>query len=141
MALFLVIGSCSDDDMVKSQEFSTSDLPQTWELYFLTTGLSGESLEGDEISFEETYVFRQDGTFSKSYKSDSFQGAGKGTFIVEETGDGELIRLSYDSEIGELSQCSRENLETINISEDSTTLRNVACIAFDGPGLYYQRID
>jgi hypothetical protein len=141
MALFLVIGSCSDDDMVKSQEFSTSDLPQTWELYFLTTGLSGESLEGDEISFEETYVFRQDGTFSKSYKSESFQGTGQGTFIVEETGDGELIRLSYDSQVGELSQCSRENRETINISEDRTTLRNVACIAFDGPGLYYQRID
>jgi hypothetical protein len=74
-------------------------------------------------------------------KSESFQGTGQGTFIVEETGDGVLIRLRYDSEVGELSQCSRENRETIHISEDRTTLRNVACIAFDGPGLYYQRID
>ena len=134
--------SCSDtDEVLHSLEFSTSDWPQTWDLTFMTTGLSGESLNKDEISFQETYIFHSDGTFDKNLKNEINDLLGEGTFVVEVSKNETIIKLSYDTNIDQISYCSRDNQEYLYLSEDKKTLRNTGCIAFDGPGIYYQRVD
>lgn len=110
-------------------------------LIFLTTGLSVESLSGDEISFQETYIFHSDSTFVKNLKNETNDLIGEGIFIVEISNNETLIKLSYDTYIDQISYCSRNNQEFLYLSEDKKTLRNTGCIAFDGTGLYYQRIE
>lgn len=141
-AILVLAWSCSDiRESSDSLEFSNSDWPQEWNLNSYTTGISGETISGDKISFEETYIFHSDGSFIKNLKNETNVLIGEGTFVVEISKIDTIIKLSYDTNIDEISYCSRDNQEYLYLSEDKKTLSNTRCVTADGPGLYYQRVD
>jgi len=47
--------------------------------------------------------------------------------------------LTYEVNIDSLSYCSRDRIENMLISANRQALSNESCLAFDGPGMLYQR--
>lgn len=138
----ILIVSCSNEvNSGELLEFSSTDFPQKWKLSHINAGLSGKILDADESSVREIYVLQADGTFSKEFQDEFNQGTVDGVFELASTENRRLITLTYNFEIDSLSYCSKNNEEIMVISEDSKTLSNGSCLAFDGPGLYYQRIE
>lgn len=142
LLVILSIISCSNENnLEESLEFSSTEFPQTWKLSFINAGLSGDILDADEASVREIYVFQADGTFSKEFQDEFVQGQADGEFEVVSTENRKVITLTYTMEIDSLSYCSRNNEEMMVVSEDAKTLSNGSCLAFDGPGLLYERIE
>lgn len=139
--VFVVVTACSkDNNSDESRKFSVMDLPQTWELSYLNAGLSGELINAEEIPVLEIYVFKENGTFSKEFQDDFTEGNINGTYDLVINEDREYLILAYDVDMDSLSYCSKNNIENILISDNGSTLSNGSCLAFDGPGMYYQRI-
>jgi len=141
LLLCFLMASCSSDDTEELAGFSITDLPQTWELFQINTGLSGEVVGAEELGISERYVFRTDGTFSKQFQSTSATGAITGSFELVNNPDGSFLELTYSAAPMALSLCSDNSQEFFRILEDNRNLFNGSCLAFDGPGLAYTRTD
>ncbi len=139
---FILIISCSKDNSSEEPlKFSVTDFPQTWELSYINAGLSGEIIDAQENSVREIYVFKENGTFSKEFQDEFAKGDVVGTYDLVTNEDREYLILTYKIDIDSLSYCSRNNVENMLISDNGQTLSNGSCLAFDGPGMYYQRIE
>ncbi len=139
---FIFISSCSNDDnSVEILKFSLTDFPQTWELTSINAGLSGEIIDAEEISVREIYVLKENGAFSKEFRDEFVEGNMNGTYDITTDEDREYLILTYEIDIDSLSYCSNGNVETMLVSENEQILSNGSCLAFDGPGIYYERIE
>ena len=140
--VLLFISSCSNDDnSIETLKFSQTDFPQTWELSSLSAGLTGEITDVEEIPVSETYVFEENGTFSKEFLSTSAQGSIQGTYDITNNENRLVLTLTYEVDISSLSLCSNGSIETLFVSDDGQVLSNIICTIFDGPALNYERIE
>lgn len=141
LLLFLFLSSCSKGDNAGTLKFSLTDFPQTWELYSISAGLSGEVVNAAEIPVREIYVFKNDSIFSKEFKDEYTQGNLNGTYEVVSNKNRENLILTYEVAMDSLSYCSRDNTENMLILNNGQVLFNGRCSAFDGPAMSYQRIE
>jgi hypothetical protein len=114
-------------------------MPQTWELTSINAGMSGETIFANEASIIETYVFKQNGVFSKNFKYDFEEGNLTGTYEIVLNENREFLKLTYLIEMDSLSYCSQDRMENMLISVDGLLLSNGGCLAFDGPAMNYLR--
>ncbi len=137
--IFIAFSCNKENDSEVLKKFSIDDLPQTWELLSINTGLSGEIVMAEEVSVSEIYVFNPEGKFSKTFKDDFTEGNLSGTYELLTIENSEYLVLTYEAEIGGLSYCAKDSKEHMRISADAVSLFNGRCQAFDGPGMSYQR--
>ena len=141
IAFFLLI-ACTNDSIKESLGFSETDFPQVWILSEVNMGLSGEIVKAQDISLSETYVFMADGSFTKEFEDADNEGSFSGTYtLVKGDNNRRILELNYEGEINALSYCAQDNAETLRVSVDDKTLFNGYCVSFDGPALYYLRVE
>ena len=142
LLVFIFISSCTNDDNTAAiLKFSLTDFPQTWQLSTINAGLSGEIIAAKEISVREIYVFNNKGAFSKEFQDDYAQGNMNGTYEVISKDNMEYLKLKYEVDLDSLSYCSKDNVEHMLVSDNRQLLSNSNCLAFDGPGMTYERIE
>lgn len=140
--IFILISSCTKNGSSEDHlAFSLTDLPQTWRLTAIGTGLSGKIVDPEDIAVREIYIFEDDGIVSKQFKDESTEGLIRGTYEIVADGENEYLILTYQDGIDSLSYCSRDNIENMLISEDGRTLSNFICSTFDGPSMGYRRTE
>lgn len=147
-AIFLILGislvSCKKED---SQP--TIDIYGTWELVKLSGSWTGEIIEGEDLDFQERYIFHQDGTFIKyserawSYIGDVPEGPFQalGNFEIEPSSDVRFIfelNLIFDTGEEVVANCGQGNQEFLIINPNQE-LVNTSWAACDGPGFYYHK--
>ncbi|MFS4454699.1 hypothetical protein [Maribacter sp. 2304DJ31-5] len=128
--------SCSTDDGMESTIVDLQFSSQKWQLVRMTGSFAGSVSEGENMEWQEFYIFDPDGTFLKSRDRDGITTEATGTFeaVEYENDDHDYLELTYKtSEL--IGNCSGNNKEIL-IYRSSRRLSNTwqAC---DGPGLDY----
>lgn len=142
LLVFIFISSCSNDNNpVEILKFSLKEFPQTWELSSINAGLSGEVIAVEEISVREIYVLNEDGRFSKEFQDEYAKGIINGTYELISIESKEYLTFTYEVDVASLSYCSKGNIENMLVSDNRQILSNGSCLAFDGPAMYYKRIE
>lgn len=140
-ACFLLF-ACTNDSLEESLAFSETDFPQKWILSEINLGLSGEIVDAQDIPVSETYIFQADGSFTKEFEDTDNVGSLNGTYtLIKGDNNRRILELNYEREIGSLSYCTQNQIETLRVSVDDKTLINGYCLSFDGPALYYIRVE
>ncbi|MDO6471102.1 hypothetical protein [Maribacter sp. 1_MG-2023] len=136
--LFLVfLASCANDDDfgLESTQFVFSE--QKWELTQMSGSFQNSETTGEEMEWQEYYIFSPEGTFVKSRTI--------GDELVEATGSFEVVE--YENDLNHYLELNFETGNELagNCTGDSKELlmyRNSTMIsslwmACDGPGLDY----
>ncbi len=67
LILFVVLASCSKkEEQMKSQDFSFNEYSQKWKLVKMTGSFEGSETTDEEMSWQESYMFKSDGSFLKT---------------------------------------------------------------------------
>ncbi len=134
-----VLCSCSsDDDPIK--KFSPDRYPQKWVLVQMTGSTQDPPLTGDDMPWQEQYVFNGDKTFVKSRDRDGVQTEVTGSYDSTTFSDTEGLALMFDSDEGLIGSCTSQNLqETLFFSTDGELFNTWNWC--DGPGLKYERVE
>ncbi|SDR99586.1 hypothetical protein SAMN04488553_1219 [Gramella sp. MAR_2010_147] len=122
------------------QDLSIKEFPQKWELFKMSIGMQADSeLTGEDMRYQENYIFESDSTFSKTRIQDSTETIVRGTYSIKNQNDEQLILLTFYEENSLIGNCSTEPVEYLNLHLDTQTLFSNwwAC---DGPGLYYKQV-
>lgn len=62
LASIFIMSSCSkNNDPLESKDFSFNEYPQTWKLIKMTGSLEGSVSGGEEMTWQENYVFKAKG--------------------------------------------------------------------------------
>ncbi len=138
--IFLMAACSKSTEDLQSFNFKITDPSQTWELYQMSGGLSGELTSGEEMAWQEFYVFRSDSTFSKTRITDGLKLLGEGTFTMVDDSNESGLLLNYTSETVDqiVGNCSGDNSEYLYLDSGGDTLLS-SWWACDGPGLFYRR--
>ena len=140
--VFIFFASCSNDDnSSETLKFSVTEFPQTWELSFINSGLSGGNIDAEEIPLSETYILNDNSTFSKEFQDEFVQGSINGTYDIATSENGKYLTFTYEIDIDSLSYCSFGNVEKMIISDNEEIFSNLVCATFDGPSIFYERIE
>ncbi|WP_300440765.1 hypothetical protein [Christiangramia sp.] len=135
--------SCSNQntDEIVSLDLATMEYPQKWELFKMSVGmLTGSEVSGDDMNYQEYYIFNVDNTFSKTRIEDQTETTVKGIYSIEIKENEQGFSLVYDQENGLIGNCSLEPTEYLYIGSDHHTLLN-SWWACDGPGLFYKKVE
>ncbi|MBF9239815.1 hypothetical protein I2I05_20645 [Hymenobacter sp. BT683] len=113
--------------------------PQTWQLVELTGQRVGARWTGAELPWQETYVFRADGTFLKTRRHGAERAEARGTFAVQAGPDGRYAVLAYEAASPLIGSCAANALtETLAFQADGTLASTWQVC--DGPGLAYRQV-
>jgi hypothetical protein len=140
--VFLGFGilSCSnpDDFGLDSTQFIYTD--QKWELVRMTGNIEGSETTGDEMEWQESYVFSPNGTFLKTRTTDTEFSEATGTFeVIEKDEDMEhYLNLTYETGKTILGSCNGDGAEVLRY----LSLKRIANTwnMCDGPGLEYSLV-
>lgn len=138
--------SCTKEtnDMTSTPNITASmGYTGTWELVKMTGSLVGQESTGNDMQWQETYIFNKDKTFVKTRVHGDSTTLASGTYqlkAIEEVGDRETrlmnIELFHNIENTIIGDCSsNKTKESLFFSTDHK-LKNTwnQC---DGPGLEY----
>jgi hypothetical protein len=149
--LFLFLGSviilfsCNQDD--KNPEFNILGY---WNLVEITPSFSLSDLGGNELDFEEKYIFNNDGTFIKF--STKMKGVGEvleipaqalGQFQINPSASSQEnviyeIELVFETNQEMAANCGEGNSEFLFVTKEYKLINNTwsSC---DGPGFIYTK--
>ncbi|APS40019.1 hypothetical protein [Salegentibacter sp. T436] len=133
----------NDENQISSLDLVFKELPQEWKLIKMTGSFEGSDTTGEEMYWQETYSFSEDGTFTKSRTTEDGETLkASGEFIIsQEMGNPEkALVLTYEEEQAIIGNCYNIPVEYLYYSNDEELLLSNwwAC---DGPGLFYERIE
>lgn len=136
--LLFTLFSCSNEDDfgLESSQFVFSE--QKWNLVRMTGSFVGSETTGDDMEWQEFYIFAPEGTFVKTRIV--------GDIITEATGSFEIIEFDNDPELYlELTFISGKELAGNCTGDDkellmyrTSTMISSMWMACDGPGLDYE---
>lgn len=135
-----LMGCTSDDLTLKDTVLQFSS--QKWLLVEMTGSMVNSSSTGEDMAWQEYYIFNPDGSFIKSRERDGTVLEATGTFEVVEfdNDEGDYLELSYTSGEELVGSCwSSELTELLRFDTDNILYNTwMAC---DGPGLYYELVN
>ncbi len=136
ISIFLVL-SCTDDGSAQLDETELQFENQKWELVRMTGNIDNAARTGDEMEWNEYYVFAPNGTFEKIRERGGIISKAKGIFEVAEYNNDEAdyLELTYQTGQELIGACSADQMEVL-IYRSSTEISNT-WMACDGPGLDY----
>lgn len=138
-SLFVILSCSENNDTIESEDLTLNDFPQAWKLMKMTGSFTGSESVGQEMEWQENYVFKSDGTFLKNRITGGESESASGSYIFDSE-DQDFV-LNYDLINGIIGSCySGGTKEYLYFNEDSKILLSEwwAC---DGPGLFYERIN
>lgn len=131
--------SCSVEDYTED-DISLQYTAQKWKLVRMTGSFINSETTGDQMDWQEYYMFNPDGTFSKSRSREGVITEAKGTFEVMEydNDDADYLELVYKNGQELIGSCNGDGTEVL-------VYRSVKAIsntwnACDGPGLDYELV-
>ena len=130
--LLALLGSCQKEELEEAQ---TELYPQTWQLVKQRSSWTNTVLTGAALTYQETYVFRADSTFTKTRQKQGQLVEASGTFSVPTTARPYAL-LTYTAKNNLIGSCSLLQ-EALFIKSDTLVNSWDAC---DGPRLYYKRV-
>jgi len=140
IVIFLIITSCSNEDDfgLTSTQFVYQN--QKWELVSMSGSIANSDTFGDDMDWQEYYIFKPDGTFLKSRTNDGNTVEAQGTFevIKYENDPSDYLELNYESGFDLAASCLGNTVEVL-IYRSLSQLSNT-WLACDGPGLEYEMV-
>jgi hypothetical protein len=138
ISLLLFIGcllSCTKEEVKKEP----NGYPQKWELVKMTGSMINIETTGAEMSWQEFYVFHEDGTFIKSREQEGNVLEASGTYSYSNKPDEQFILITYQTGLNLKASCladpSQERLNIIS-PEKLVGTWNIC----DGPILEYKLV-
>jgi len=129
-----LLASCQKEELEEAQP---ELYPQTWQLVKLRSGWTNTVLTGAALTYQETYVFRADSTFTKTRQIKGELIEASGTFSVP-TATRPYTLLTYTTKNNLIGSCSSYKLQEGLFTKSDTLINSwEAC---DGPRLYYKRV-
>ena len=139
LALFLFLNSCSKNEEVNEvQNFTVSQFPQKWKLVKMTGSLKNSATTGQQMSWQESYVFNTDGSFLKTRIENGDLTSSAGNYTFDEKENFFLLNHSQPSVL--VGNCSSDTTEYLYLDEKNYYLLS-SWWACDGPGLFYERVE
>lgn len=141
ISILVLLSSCSSDDETNQNKPNLAfDLQatQTWNLEQMTSSADGSETTGEDMEWQESYVFNPDFTFNKTRVTSIRTFFAEGSFTLDDGSDTLLLILSFTNPNDIVGSCSGQQRENLLLSEDLRSLRS-NWIACDGPSLFYER--
>lgn len=136
--ILLTTVSCSKkEDPAKPIDFSAGNFPQKWVLVKMTGNMQGSQTTGQDMEWQETYLLRADGSFTKTRITGSETLEAEGTYEAKNSSGEELLVLTFNEDSAIIGNCTGDNKETLQLTSDATL--QSSWFACDGPGLYYEK--
>ena len=136
---FIILSCSNNSDQLETQDLSIESFPQKWSLYKMTGSLLYSETTGNDMPYQEYYIFNSDNTFSKTRISDKNEVSISGLYEIEMNNDGVAYLLNYPEESDLVGNCSSKKKEYLYLDDQGTTLLS-SWWACDGPGLFYKQV-
>jgi len=130
-----VIFSCNKSDDINKE----TELFGNWKLIRMTGNIPNSETTGSEMDWQETYLFKTDGTFQKSRDRNGVITEISGTFSLINSTNERFLELIFNNESGIIGSCNSDLKEEMLFTSENTlssTWQNC-----DGPGLEYEKIN
>lgn len=147
-SVFLFLSSCTQfqNEPELIIDPNRSFLEGEWKLVKSMGSMINIVLEGDDLKRKETYVFFNDGTYSKTVEDEDYEASAAGTFEIEEISEDfnenylAVAVLSQTEGDAYAYNCSSDEIEKeyLHISKEGN-LENISWAPCDGPYLVYQK--
>lgn len=134
--LLTALGSCKKEEVLEAQ---TSSYPQTWQLVQLTGQIPPYVRTGATLTWQETYVFQADSTFTKTRQQGGQTSQAQGTFSVRSAAGGPYTILTYNATNNLINSCTPSNLKE-HLTFTAQGMLSSSSQACDGPLLEYQKL-
>ena len=132
--LLITLFSCSNDD-----DSSSETTYEKWVLTQMSGNLHNSQTSGDEMSWQEFYLLKSDGTFKKSRATNGVIVEAFGSYNFIDSLDRLHIELIFSTESDIIGSCNSELKEEMYYESENTFYSTWnSC---DGPGLKYEKID
>lgn len=137
--------SCStkenEDIQISSLDLVFKELPQEWKLIKMSGSFEGSETTGEAMSWQETYSFSEDGTFTKirtTEEGETLKASGEFIISQERENSEKALELTYEAEHVIIGNCYDLPIEYLYYRNDEELLLSNwwAC---DGPGLFYKK--
>ncbi len=129
-----MLTSCNKD----SDKSLYEDYQGSWVLVKMSGNTPNSETMDPAMAWQETYLFKSNGTFLKSRKKDGEIIDSKGTFTVLKSEEGTMLELTHSLESEIIGSCLG-NLKEVLFLESKEVLISTwnQC---DGPGLVYEKL-
>jgi hypothetical protein len=137
IVIFLsVFSSCTKNT---DERTTTADYHGKWTLVKMSGSMFNSVTTGTAMDWQEFYLFKNDGTFTKSRTRNAVKITVSGTYSVQNNSDRLYLELTYPKDSELIGSCYENRKEELYFP-DSTTLSSTwrNC---DGPGLDYEKVD
>jgi len=133
---FLMASCSKSNNTLTSEDLSINIYPQTWKLVKMTGSLEGSESAGDDMDWQENYVFKSDGSFLKTRITEEEIESASGNYSFDESTQNFILNYEQASVI--IGNCGSNTEESLYFNKESKILQSNwwAC---DGPGLFYER--
>ncbi|MCG9970955.1 hypothetical protein [Christiangramia crocea] len=130
--------SCSrENEGLLTEDFSVNQYPQTWKLFRMTGNMENHETNGEDMVWQEEYIFRSNGTVTKLREQDGETSDITGNYSLFNENERQGILIEYIEDSSLIGSCTGPE-ETLYFDEEDRVLYSNwwAC---DGPGLFYKR--
>lgn len=115
----------------------TGNFPQKWVLVKMTGNMANSETTGQDMEWQENYLLRADGSFTKTRITSDETITAIGTYEQKTLSGEELLVFSFNEDSPIIGSCTGDNKETLSLNSEG--LLQSSWFACDGPGLYYEK--
>ena len=137
LASFFII-SCSESDNTQQEEFINQEVAslsaqgaKVWQLVGMSGMMPNSYTSGNNMSFQESIVLKDDATFIKFREAKEEKKQAAGTYQWQDN----RLTLSYNEDSELIGNCTGTLNETYHLDDNQLQGDWWAC---DGPGLFYE---
>ncbi len=112
---------------------------EAWKLVEMTGQIVDSKQTGADMSWQESYQLKPNGTFVKQREKNGVLNEASGSYEIDELSDGKYLILTYDRNDNIIGNCDAGLTESLKFEADNR-LRS-SWWACDGPGLLYEKIE
>jgi hypothetical protein len=130
----IILFSCSDNDG-GTKKIVSRDYPQHWKLTRMTGNIPNSQTTGNNMAWQEIYVFNADNTFSKTRNQKGILYNATGTYAYVTLGNENQVSLLFETGKELAGSCFSDGGEALRFLDDKLVATWNIC---DGPGLEYE---
>lgn len=134
----IILFSCNELEYNQQEEFLNQEVAslssqgaKVWQLVGMSGMIANSYKSGDDMSFQESIVLKEDGSFIKFRETQQEKKQAGGTYQWED----DRLTLSYPEDNDLIGNCTGNLKETYHLDENQLRGDWWAC---DGPGLFYE---
>lgn len=134
----IILFSCNELENNQQEEFLNQEVAslssqgaKVWQLVGMSGMIANSYKSGDDMSFQESIVLKEDGSFIKFRETEQEKKQAGGTYQWED----DRLTLSYPEDNDLIGNCTGNLKETYHLDENQLRGDWWAC---DGPGLFYE---